>query len=205
MANSIYYRTTWFLFVFTAICIGIYPLIYTVMPSSAGLLGTKSPELLSNSIWTIFFYAHIIGGGVSLLTGWPQFSSSIRNAKMKLHRTLGKVYLVAVLLGGISGVYISFFATGGFIPGFGFFCLGILWLTTTAIAYSSILKKDLRNHEKFMILSFACTFAAVTLRIWNPILIGITGDFISAYKIVAYLCWIPNVFVALFIIKRKKL
>jgi hypothetical protein len=56
-----------------------------------------------------------------------------------------------------------------------------------------------------MIRSYALTFAAVTLRIWLPFLIGILGlTFIEAYKIVAWLSWIPNILVAELIISRIK-
>jgi len=59
-------------------------------------------------------------------------------------------------------------------------------------------------HEKYMIFSFAACFASVTLRIWLPILTGLTGEFNSAYRIVAWLCWVPNILVAYFITKKPK-
>jgi hypothetical protein len=52
-----------------------------------------------------------------------------------------------------------------------------------------------------MIYSYAACFAAVTLRIWLPLLISITGDFFIAYPIVAWLCWVPNLIVANLIVK----
>ena len=57
---------------------------------------------------------------------------------------------------------------------------------------------------KFMIFSFAACFAAVTLRIWLPILTSIMGEFNSAYRIVAWLCWVPNIIVAFFIVRNAK-
>jgi hypothetical protein len=44
-----------------------------------------------------------------------------------------------------------------------------------------------------MIRSYALTFAAVTLRIWLPLFQnGFGMEFISAYVIIAWLCWVPN-------------
>lgn len=54
-----------------------------------------------------------------------------------------------------------------------------------------------------MIYSYAACFAAVTLRIWLPLLTAaFLGDFIKAYTIVAWLCWVPNIIVAYFIVRR---
>jgi dolichyl-phosphate-mannose--protein O-mannosyl transferase len=53
-----------------------------------------------------------------------------------------------------------------------------------------------------MIYSYAACFAAVTLRIWLPLLIMIFGDFIIAYTIVAWMCWIPNLIVARLITRK---
>ena len=55
-----------------------------------------------------------------------------------------------------------------------------------------------------MIYSYAACFAAVTLRIWLPILTSILGEFLSAYRIVAWLCWVPNLIVAYIISNTKK-
>lgn len=51
-----------------------------------------------------------------------------------------------------------------------------------------------------MIYSYAACFAAVTLRIWLPVLIVIIGHYGTAYLMVAWLSWIPNLLVAHFII-----
>ena len=47
-----------------------------------------------------------------------------------------------------------------------------------------------------MLRSFALIFAAVTLRIELPILIGIFHGFDPAYALVAWLCWVPNLAIA---------
>ncbi|GAB4428835.1 MAG: hypothetical protein OHK0039_47410 [Bacteroidia bacterium] len=49
-------------------------------------------------------------------------------------------------------------------------------------------------------ISYAACFAAVTLRLWLPILTALLGDFLPAYRIVAWLCWVPNLLVALAVI-----
>lgn len=48
-----------------------------------------------------------------------------------------------------------------------------------------------------MVYSFSACCAAVTLRLWLPLLLGgLRLDFDFAYPIVAWLCWVPNLLVA---------
>lgn len=205
MAGIIRNKIAWIVFAFLAIGVGLYPLIYWFTSDKFGILYSKTAELLANEVWNVGFYGHITFGGLALISGWSQFSKKLRSKNLPLHRNLGKVYVFSVLIGGICGVYIAFFATGGLITSLGFLCLGIIWLYTTLKAYFAIRAKDLALHQGMMIYSYAACFAAVTLRIWLPLLTIIFGEFLIAYKIVAWLCWIPNMIFAFFWVKRKGL
>jgi len=190
-------KTSWFLFAFLAIGIGFYPALYFIRDSRFGLLTTKTEDLLSSSTWNTGFYIHIIMGGIAMLVGWTQFSPWIRKHYLNIHRTLGKMYVFSALTAGLAGFYIAWHATGGIVSSLGFACLGVLWFASTLIAYLAIRRKDVQRHEMAMIFSYAFCFAAVTLRLWMPLLIYLTGDFITAYRFVAWLCWIPNLIFAL--------
>ncbi|WP_145859021.1 DUF2306 domain-containing protein [Pedobacter suwonensis] len=192
----------WILFATFALLIGFYPTIYFLIDRKFGLLNSKSAELLSNTFWNIGFYTHIILGGVALLIGWTQFSPKMRNRRMVLHRKLGKAYVVSVLLSALAGIYIGFFATGGWVSSAGFICLGVVWFYTTLKAYLYIKNSEIVKHQKMMVFSYAVCFAAVTLRIWLPILTIMFGDFFKAYLVVAWLCWIPNLIVAYLITNK---
>lgn len=63
------------------------------------------------------------------------------------------------------------------------------------MGFKAIKKGNINTHIRFIILSYAACFAAVTLRIWLPVLTITMGDFVSAYKIVAWLCWVHNIMV----------
>ncbi len=205
MASRVRNKVAWVVFAFLAIGIGLYPLMYVTTASEFGLLASKSAELLSSKVWNVAFYGHITFGGLALLSGWSQFSPKLRSRNLNLHRNLGKFYVITALIGGICGVYLGFFATGGIIPAVGFICLGIIWLYTTLRAYIAIRKKDLSLHQGMMIYSYAACFAAVTLRIWLPLLTLAFGEFLVAYKIVAWLCWVPNMIFAYIWVQRKGL
>lgn len=193
--------------IFAGFCIsvGLYPLIYFLIDPTFGLLNSKSDLLLNDGLWNIAFYAHISLGGLGLLIGWAQFNKKLRKNNVNLHRNIGKVYLISVLISGFSGLYIAYFATGGMVSTLGFSILAIVWIYTTLRAFLEIKNQSVKKHQKYMIYSYAACFAAVTLRIWLPILTALLQNYITAYRIVSWLCWIPNMIVAFYIVKREKL
>ncbi|WP_316662623.1 DUF2306 domain-containing protein [Gilvirhabdus luticola] len=187
-----------------AIFIGLYPLRFIGLSYNDSLLGNKSSTLLDSLPYIIAFYTHIFLGGLALLSGFSQFFKILRRKYLGIHKVLGKVYIISVLLSGTAGLCIAFFAEGGFIASTGFAALAVLWLFTTVKAYSSIKNKDIARHQQWMVRSYALCFAAVTLRIYMPLFLGVLGmDFIPAYKIIAWLCWVPNLLVAEVFIIRK--
>ena len=181
--------------------IGLYPLFY-FFQNNFGLLGNKNSALLASMLWSSAFYTHITAGGLALLLGWVQFNHKIRIATPAMHRNLGKLYLLLALCSSVSGGYLALHAEGGVIAATGFLCLAIVWFNSTLRGYTSIVKGRVIQHQRFMVYSYAACFAAVTLRIWLPLLIVIYGDFMKAYVVVAWLCWVPNILVA-YIVARN--
>ncbi len=196
-------KILWALFAFLAIGVGLYPGMYFILDERFGLLLSKSEVILNDTIWNIGFYTHISFGGLALMIGWMQFSESIRKKRIKLHRKIGLIYFIAVLISGVSGLYIAFFAEGGLISILGFLSLGVVWLYTTGAGFLAIKNGNIRRHQIMLIYSYAACFGAVMLRIWLPILITLyQGEFIPAYRIVAWLAWVPNILVAYWITNR---
>jgi hypothetical protein len=50
----------------------------------------------------------------------------------------------------------------------------------------------LDEHRRWMVRSFALTFAAVTLRLQLPLAAAAPIDSLDAYRAIAWLCWVPN-------------
>lgn len=187
-----------------ALIIGLYPLIYVFVEHKNTFLGSKPPEVLQNQLWTTAFFAHIIFGGISLFIGWRQFGNKFRNKHLQVHRIIGKTYVASVLISSVSSIYMGMYANGGIISSVGFICLGWIWLITTLAAVIQIRKGNVVKHQQLMIYSYACTFAAVTLRLWLPLLQILTQDPANSYLAVAWLCWLPNLLVAYFINKKNQ-
>lgn len=191
-------------FLFFAISIGLYPLFYFLLDMSGGLMSSKSAQVLGSRLWQVGFYIHITFGGLALLSGCTQFLSGLRQKRLSLHRNLGKVYVAAVILSGTAGLGIAFAASGGGWAQMGFAVMAFLWLYTTAKAFLAIKKRDIAQHQNWMTRSYALCFAAVTLRLWMPLFLGALGmSFDFAYPIIAWLCWVPNLLVAEWIIRKK--
>jgi len=65
-----------------------------------------------------------------------------------------------------------------------------------------IVRGDVVAHRRWMLRTFALTYAAVTLRLWLLALVPLLGDFPSAYMLVPFLCWVPNLLVAEWLLRR---
>jgi uncharacterized membrane protein len=152
-----------------------------------------------------FLMTHIIASMLAILVGAFQFLPGLRKGRLtKIHRWLGRTYLLSILFGGLSGLYMAQFAHGGIISELGFGVLACLWLYTGFRAYKDIRNKNVEGHRQWMIRNYALTFAGVMLRVWVPVS-GATGiDFTTAYIAIAWLCWIPNLIFAQWVISRTR-
>jgi hypothetical protein len=186
------------------IFIGLYPLKFFLADGTVGILNMKSEALLKDKVWKAFFNTHIIFGGLALLIGWIQFNKYIKNNYRSVHRMVGMVYVFSTWLSVLGIGYISFFAEGGAIAFFGFVIGGLIWFYTTIQGYITIRKGLVVRHQQFMIYSYATCLGAVTLRVWLPLLMATTHNFILSYQLVSWISWMPNLVVAYFIIKRQE-
>jgi uncharacterized membrane protein len=148
---------------------------------------------------------HIVPAMLAILIGPFQFLPGLRKGRLlKIHRWLGRVYLLSILFGGIGGLYMAQFAYGGIISRLGFGTLAILWLYSGYRAYRHIRNKDIEQHREWMIRNYALTLAGLMLRVWVPLSGPVGIDFTTAYMFIGWLCWVPNLFVAEWIVRRTR-
>ncbi|OIK12126.1 hypothetical protein BIV60_16750 [Bacillus sp. MUM 116] len=120
--------------------------------------------------WKLFFYFHIVTGSIALILGPFQFLK-ISRKKIKMHRTIGKIYVASIFLSVPAGVYLAFYATGGIGSTIGFIFLDITWLVTTFIGLQRIRERNLQSHQEWMIRSYAVTVVFITFRLIMPIFV----------------------------------
>jgi len=158
----------------------------------------------------LVFLLHIASGITALTVGLFQFVGSLRDARPALHRALGRVYLGAALVGGATGLPLSFLLLGAIPvsmrPQFypivaSFVSLSLLWPLFTLLALSRARWRRFAEHRAWMIRSYSLTFAAVSVRLVGLPLILLTGDLIVGTN-AAFLSWPLNLVVAEFLIRR---
>jgi hypothetical protein len=107
---------------------------------------------------------HIAGGSIALLVGPLQLWLGETRSKLALHRTLGTLYLLGVVLGVAGAYYLALTTTLGWIFGAGLFGLAVAWSITTAMAYLAIRRRLIDQHREWMIRSYVVTLAFVIFR-----------------------------------------
>jgi len=179
---------------------GYAVLAYALLPLGAMVYPDMRPAFIAHKAG---IYTHVFAASLAMLIGPFQFSARLRQRHGGVHRWLGRTYLgVGVLVGGLAGLYMSAFAFGGMVAKLGFACLALAWLFTGLRAYQAIRRGRVAEHRKWMVRNFSLTFAAVTLRIYLPSAAIAGIPFETAYPLVAWLCWIPNLMVAEMLFNR---
>jgi len=204
MANK---KTRTLVFIFAFLIAGYAIVQYGVLEAgNAGLVSFKlqKPDFELQP-WIYVLYAHIVTAVFALVIGPFQLFIKPTHARKRWHRLMGYGYVFSIIISGIVNVYLSLFATGGWISGLGFMSLDVLWVATTLIATRKIIAKDVQAHRTWMLRSYALTFSAVTLRILLAPLAFLLGDFEAAFRVVAWACWIPNLLVIEAVIYRMRL
>lgn len=185
-------RVGWWLVAITSLMIASYAGAYVVLGDQ--LYPAELAASFRARPWGI--YTHAFFGMIGLALGPFQFRRRTTEGNPARHRLLGMGYLVAATMVGLSGIYMAIFSYGGIVTNLGFGALGATLLLTSGLAYLRIRRHDVVAHREWMIRSFALLFAAVTLRMELGLLTGMLGDFEPAYRIVSWLCWMPNLVAA---------
>lgn len=133
-------------------------LAYVIPHDESFLVHPKDPLWQHYEPFKWWLLPHGIAGACALLLGPMQFSDRLRQRFRKLHRVVGRIYVVGVFLAGPLGLYIQYFQerTGG-ARSFTIAAAadGALWMATTAIAMVFILKGRVQEHQQWMTRSFA--------------------------------------------------
>ena len=177
---------------------------YIPVKSDVSFLMIKQTEVISHPEYLSFFYSHVYSSILVLLTGFLAIIRVNFN-KIKIHQYAGKAYVFVILfLAAPTGIYMGFFANGGFFSKISFVILGIFWWFSTFKAYQLIRQKNYKAHQNWMWRSFALTLSAITLRLWKWIIVYFFHPSpMDVYQIVAWLGWIPNILLIELLIRKK--
>jgi uncharacterized membrane protein len=159
--------------------------------------------------------AHVFAATVALVLGPLQFLPRVR-ARRRVHRSLGRTYLLAgVLPAAITAVPVALWS-GRPLTQLSLTTAAVLWLITGGLAYSAARRHDFVRHRAWMMRNYALTFLAVTSRILVPLLLlaqlpfgtvdaASAGDRArSLIPLGQTLGWIVNLAVAERMIRRRR-
>ncbi len=155
-------------------------------------VGLLSPDILANLFARPWLKVHVAGAATALLVGPVQFLPWVRRRFPAAHRTLGRVYVIGCLAGGVGGLIMAFGSTAGPIATAGFASLAACWITANVQGWRLAMARRFDDHRAWMLRSFALTFAAVTLRIYIVVLPMLGVAPIDAYRAASFVAWIPN-------------
>ncbi|HKW33266.1 MAG TPA: DUF2306 domain-containing protein [Candidatus Acidoferrum sp.] len=185
----------WWLMLLSSLAVVLYSTTY--------FLGTPGDKHFSRYVFLLRL--HIAGGMGALLAGPWQFAEKLRVRALNLHRWLGRFYLLEVALGSIAGFAMALVSEEGLPTHLGFGMLAVLWFFTGLQAYRAVRSGNIVAHRQWMIRNFALTLAAVTLRNYMPLILFVLHwPFRPAYICVSWLCWVPNLLVAEWLIRRER-
>jgi hypothetical protein len=199
-------RTGFVFMVVTSIGVALYSLRYyltlaDVWPAvDAGIHGVIDRVPIRALI-------HMLIAPIALLIGPLQFIHSIRTKYPRVHRYLGRTYVIACVVAGLGALATAPYASGGPVAGWGFGILAVLWIGTSLGGWWAAMQRKFELHRLFMRFSYAMTFGAVTLRLQIPIGLAIGYTTYSAMSVwLAYTSWLPNVLaVAIYSVLERKL
>lgn len=138
-------------------------------PRKTGIVSGKLENpTFHYQVWKVIFFFHITTGSIALLLGPFQLLKKSRK-KIKIHRTIGKIYAFSIILSVPAGIYLAFYATGGIGSTIGFLILDAAWFITTFLGLKRIRERNIQSHQEWMLRSYAITLVFVTFRLLVPI------------------------------------
>ncbi|WP_080777421.1 DUF2306 domain-containing protein [Chryseobacterium phocaeense] len=179
---------------------------YIPFNPNVSFLMIKQTEVQDRPEYLSFFYTHVYTSIFVLLSGFLAILRKDFGIK-NFHKNMGKIYIFLILiLTAPSGIYMGFFANGGFFSKISFVILGTLWWFTTYKAYQAARQKRFKEHKQWMWRSFVLSLSALTLRIWKVIIVYLFHpNPMDVYQIIAWLGWIPNILLIEYLITKKQI
>lgn len=173
-------------------CTKVFP--YLSFARTTGFLSTKTDAVLDNPWFLTAFYVHITSSLWVMVSGALQFVPVLSARFPKLHRRLGKLYvLLILLLAAPSGLVLAVFANGGLPAQVGFVVQCLIWWLSTYAAFREAVSRQWLPHVEWMMRSLAVTLAAMSLRLESyGMYYWLHTKPIETYLTVTWLSWTGN-------------
>ena len=127
---------------------------------------------------------HSLCGLFALIAGPLQFSSRFRQRYLKMHRVIGRLYVICVFIGAFTGIALAWGRPG--LPGTSM--QAAAWIVCTTAAFIAARNRHMIQHRQWMARSYAVTFTFVSSRVLNlwPRYWSHLGDSLAAVGVIAF-------------------
>lgn len=180
-----------------AILAAILPIGIGLISLRYGLPGKPGAAPLPNvTINPVVLTLHAVPAALTLIAVPFQLHPGFRTRHRRAHRSIGRAYVGLVFVAAPAALWIAPSALGGAISAAGFTALALAWMMTTALGLVAAIGGRLADHHVWMTRSAALAVSAVMLRLYLPLASLAGTDFVMAYRVAAWGCWVPNLIVA---------
>tara|TARA_R110000868_G_scaffold58183_5_gene179822 strand:+ start:27697 stop:28368 length:672 start_codon:yes stop_codon:yes gene_type:complete len=190
---SLFQKASYSTLVFLCLAVALYAALYYLPASWVEVEGMR---LLTNGFGPKLLALHAGAATLAIVLGPFQFLPGLRRRRPRVHHLIGRLYVTGCFLGGISGLGLAIGTTSGPLVTIGFGSMAIAWMYTTFRGIRAAIAGQYETHRRWMVRSFAVTLAAVSLRIFLPLMLISGVDSTLAYLVICYACWIPNLVLA---------
>jgi uncharacterized membrane protein len=142
-----------------------------------------------------YLVPHAFFGSLAMLLGVFQFSNRLRARYLKIHRTLGYIYVFSVFVAGPLAIPMTMRAGPSLVAASSVQSFG--WMLTTAIALYCVRQGNIAQHRRWMIRSypFAMVFTVARMIIPLPPVrrLGAAGVDTVVWTVIAMAAILPNI------------
>jgi len=170
---------------------------YVLLHNQRFLIHRPAPVWQHYQPFRWYLLPHGLAGACAILLGPLQFSDRLRQRFTKLHRVIGRIYVVAALIVAPLGAYIQYFEERmGATRSFSIAAAvdAALLMLTTGIAFYFAYRRKIQQHRQWMTRSFAVALVFLEVRVITGL--GGWDGRPAAIETIVWLCLAASLLVA---------
>ncbi|HEX6804270.1 MAG TPA: DUF2306 domain-containing protein [Terriglobales bacterium] len=164
-------------------------LAYVLVHNESFLIHPKDPAWQHYHPFRWWLLPHGLAGACAILLGPMQFSDRLRQRFAKVHRVIGRIYVVGAFVVAPLGTYIQYFEERMGGPRSFSIAAAVdaaLLMITTGIAFAFIRAGTIQQHRQWMTRSFAVAIVFLEVRVISGL--GGWDNSLAATETIVWIC-----------------
>lgn len=162
---------------------------YVLQHNERFLINSKDPVWNHYQLFKWWLLPHGLAGACAILLGPMQFSERLRKRYTKMHRVVGRVYVLGAMVVAPLGTYIQYFDER--LGGTRSFTIATaadasLLMITTGIAFYFAVQRKITLHRQWMTRSYAVAIIFLEVRVISGL--GGWDNNLAATETIVWLC-----------------